>query len=1507
MILSLITKERYSSIYLPERREGVFALEGPDGGELFTVEGNGEWVVRETSRGHLPKGGPVTIRPGELIAVRIGNEMRAAYLYAENADRRYAKYARCQMPDNGEYTVGSARDNFFSLVNPNVSLRHCKLTCRDRVWSVTDLGSRLGTFVNGKRTDEGTRKLAPGDVVSVLNQKFIVLPGLLAFNAQNVDTSQLKGTVRPLKVPPLPLDDPCAQQLPLRYFRRHARFTSGVEGKDFSVTPPPAPMKAAAEAPAYLSFGPAMVSGAAMLLAGMNPITGVAMIASPVIFQNLGRQFGEKTRREQEARRQKMYDEYLGRLESELNALQNKQTAALRKQSPDPKVEAEHLLRDRGELWSRRPEHSDFMTLRLGLGNIPVMANIAFPQQTLDEADDPMREKLRELQNTPRILPSVPILLELERYFSVGISGDRAVRASFAAQLIGQLVMHIGYDDMKLCLLGPLSGALSALRWLPHTWDNERLLHLTAKDKEELDQLLPSLDSVLERHRKDPLGGRKYAVHEELVILITDADLAQSGALTRLLFDDSYERVHVITLASHLPSRTDVAIGIRDGHGQMVWQDGNQRPKIDFTPDQPITGLLPPLVRLMANTLLDVQVNSSVVMPEVVPFLDLFGVHDVRQLNMLERWERADPARTLRTPIGVGEDGKLCTLDISERADGPHGLIAGTTGSGKSELIMSYILSMAVSYSPEDISFLLIDYKGGGMAQAFSDLPHTVGVITNLDGSEINRSLMSIRSELERRQRVFSDEMKRLKRTTLSIEEYQRLYRLKKIREPMPRLIIITDEFAELKAQEPDFMQQLISAARVGRSLGVHLILATQRPSGIVDDQISSNTNFRLCLRVQDPRDSQDVLKCPDAASLTRAGQFYKQVGYAMVKAQSAWTGANYTPNQATLPSCGVEVLDNTGAVLCEQTLSRRGGDASGTQAGAVAAYITELARRENICIRSLWQPVLEERIPLSDLRKRYAVDTDPWILEPILGELDDPANQRRALVRMDLSAGKNTIVYGGTGSGKVMLLSAMLEDLLLTHTPEQLHLYILDYFDDGLYTYTAAPHVGDVLSSDDDEKLARLLGMLEREISLRRKTLGGVLSSAPLSERLRAAGKCHILVVLHNLGNLKERLGDSVNRLISLLKDGPRWGVSFLATQESASGLSLSLTDRFAQKYVLQMDHDDDYSALLGRVGKMRPPPIRGRGLLRADDGLFEFQSAAADQEPAALCLRLRDSWAGQAAPPIRVMPEHVTVDELAPCLDPAHPLHLPVGLGTEAVEPVYFDFAGRRVHMVLGRNIAVTRFLRGLLPLAVKNGVQITALDPNGALEELDGVETVRADALPDTLDRMIDECIRLKRACEQGQPPPEDRRLIVLPAARGLMNALQDADRRRLQPLRQLQDSKLPLTAEQERELQEEDKIQYQLRRMLETARPYWGWVFLVCDTPQDFRALRDSAQDSAWVAASISPEDGLFLGTDIRTQTMLQIDANASLKLSGPFPKGYVVRETEPEPVRFVEQA
>ena len=325
------------------------------------------------------------------------------------------------------------------------------------------------------------------------------------------------------------------------------------------------------------------------------------------------------------------------------------------------------------------------------------------------------------------------------------------------------------------------------------------------------------------------------------VIFSFSKDLAVRSELIKSVVS-SKENIHFSLVTFYdelrnLPKECSVVVELNGEQSKLYDKNDVAGQSVEFRNDIFLSKKADELSIALANTPLN-SAASNFQLPNMITFLNMFGVGKIEHLNALDRWKENDPTSSLEAAVGVDNLGGLFHLDLHEKFHGPHGLVAGTTGSGKSEFIITYILSLAINYHPEEVAFILIDYKGGGMAKSFESLPHTVGIITNLDGAAIKRSLVSIESELKRRQGIFAEASKKVQMSNIDIYKYQKLYREGLVDEPLQHLFIISDEFAELKTQQPEFMTQLVSAARIGRSLGVHLILATQKPSGVVDDQI---------------------------------------------------------------------------------------------------------------------------------------------------------------------------------------------------------------------------------------------------------------------------------------------------------------------------------------------------------------------------------------------------------------------------------------------------------------------------------------------------------------------------------------------------------------------------------------------------------------------------------------------------------------------------------------------
>ena len=424
---------------------------------------------------------------------------------------------------------------------------------------------------------------------------------------------------------------------------------------------------------------------------------------------------------------------------------------------------------------------------------------------------------------------------------------------------------------------------------------------------------------------------------------------------------------------SSLSENIQTVINIKDRNtGQLVMEEGVLK-ETDFRLDhfpadydkERIARTLAPLNHLQ-------NLKSSI--PDSVTFMEMYGAETFEDLQVSSRWKKNAPYKSLAVPIGLRGKDDIVQLNLHEKAHGPHGLIAGTTGSGKSETIQSYILSLAVNFHPHDVVFLLIDYKGGGMANLFKNLPHLLGTITNLDGAQSMRALASINAEIHRRERLFGEF------EVNHINQYQKKFKNGEATEPLPHLFLISDEFAELKVNQPDFIKELVSIARVGRSLGVHLILATQKPSGVVDDQIWSNSRFKIALKVADRSDSNEMLHTPDAAEITQTGRAYLQVGNNEVYElfQSTWSGADYQPDKDDM---GIEdhtiyLINDLGQyeILNEDLSGLEDVDEIKevpTELDAIVQNIKLLSEEQNIPpVPQPWLPPLKERIALEELEE---------------------------------------------------------------------------------------------------------------------------------------------------------------------------------------------------------------------------------------------------------------------------------------------------------------------------------------------------------------------------------------------------------------------------------------------------------------------------------------------------------------------------------------------------------
>ena len=699
----------------------------------------------------------------------------------------------------------------------------------------------------------------------------------------------------------------------------------------------------------------------------------------------------------------------------------------------------------------------------------------------------------------------------------------------------------------------------------------------------------------------------------------------------------------------------------------------------------------------------------------------------------------------------------LVYLNLHEKAHGPHGLIAGTTGSGKSETIQSYILSLAVNFHPHDVAFLLIDYKGGGMANLFKNLPHLLGTITNLDGAQSMRALASINAEIHRRERLFREF------EVNHINQYQKKFKNGEATEPLPHLFLISDEFAELKVNQPDFIKELVSIARVGRSLGVHLILATQKPSGVVDDQIWSNSRFKLALKVADRTDSMEMLKTPDAAEITQTGRAYLQVGNNEVYElfQSAWSGADYQPDKDEM---GIEdhtiyLINDLGQYeVLNQDLS--GLDLAEdikevpTELEAIVSQIQLLTESQQIPpVPQPWLPPLNERMTLQELEPIQPQEA--WEqkkpVSVLLGMADIPQAQKQEPVSVNLSKDGHILLYGSPGTGKTTFLQSAAMDLARKFSPKDVTLYLMDFGTNGLAPLGQLPQVADTLLLDQTEKIAKFVRIMERELNRRKKLLSDYgVGTLELYRQASGQQEPAIVILLDSYESMKEEAYEAelFKLLVRISREGLSIGVHLLVTAGRQSNLRAQFYANFKHQLSLPQNDVGEVRLIVGStLLAATMEDIKGRALMKRDEvDVIQLALPVAGANDAQVLNNLRqevaslqEAWTGQRPSAIPMVPEELTEADFysRASVQAAYNRGLvPLGLDLETVEPIIWDLSKGNLLYLTDKEEQMSAFTRHI----ARGKQKVIVLAPKyHNLPEIEGVTVSVGDAIVEMIDAL------------------------------------------------------------------------------------------------------------------------------------------------------------------------
>ncbi len=1354
LTITLLTPRELSVLTLPESYGGQFHLmdhvQNEQGGRiprnLISIEGKTSgWVAKSSKVANVldEEARPVKsldVKSGLNFFVEVKSEVNEKYIakceFATKDRRTFAKY---YVEDNSAFIVGRAGTCDIKIDSNLVSSEHVKLTFKGEQWVLRDLKSSNGTYVNNARVKSNVDvPLDFGDAIYVMGVTIVVSNGFVAFNNPS-NTVTTSGKLLPLAVETRNYNkensEPEADVTP-DYYYRSPRFMREIEEQKIVIEQPPQTQQQN-DMPLITTIGPAITMGMASLFSGAmmayNTISNngsvaqaapmlvlsVSMLLGMCLWPFITRKYQNSKWIKDERKRQVKYRDYLDRMKEKILRAGDVQSEILSENIIDAKTAARRVFDVSRNLWERTPNHSDFLNLRLGVGTLPIAAEVEFPKVSFSLDNDSLLDAIGELQREKRIIKDVPIPFSLIDNRVAGIVGERERVLRYVKLLVSQIVSLHSYDEVKLVFLteSQESKMWDWARLLPHVFDNSHTSRYFAVNLEEARSLSLFFEKMIADRIEKKQTFEEAKTTPYYVVISADRNIAlKTEFVDKLLHIPENHGFSLLCLYDELKflpkeCKSVIDVDTKTNTAKLYDKEDTTGKVTEIALEENLPDdLEDSLFSSVANIALDLD-SARYMLPKSISFLDMFEVGKVEYLNVGARWSENTAAASLSTPVGVDQNGEQFMLDLHEKVHGPHGLVAGMTGSGKSEFIITYILSLSVNYNPDEVAFVLIDYKGGGLAGAFENdkvkLPHLAGTITNLDGAAINRSLVSIESELKRRQAVFNHARDVSNSGTMDIYSYQRLYREGVVKEAVPHLFIISDEFAELKSQQPEFMDQLISTARIGRSLGVHLILATQKPSGVVNDQIWSNSKFKVCLKVQDKADSQEMIKRPEAAELVDTGRFYLQVGYNEYFAlgQSAWCGAQYVERDdytSTSVDERVVAIDNLGAEIAVAAPVDAGAQKSDVrQIVAIIRHICDVAEQKGLVARELWLPPLQEIQFVDDLEREYASSFSPSPTSALIGEVDDPAHQDKLPLVVETSGG--AIVYGSAGSGKFTFVASLLYSFIKNNTPEEFNTYVLDCAAETLNAFRGAPHVGDVVLAGEVEKVNNLFKMIAAKIKSRKKKFSRF--GGDIEEFRRDSGEIcpNILVVIHGYGNFSETYPQIAEQLIGLTREGSKVGINFLLTANAASEVRYRMGQNFANSFALHLNDEGDYSSIFGKVQK-GASKIKGRGFCSVAGETLVMQVAHPGRDEKDVFGNMRqfsnnlgESYDGYAPEKVPILPE-VVDDEFLQNVN-VSASKFPVGVSKEKLTIETFDFSKNSVSLILSNDIEkVNDFVAGM-----------------------------------------------------------------------------------------------------------------------------------------------------------------------------------------------------------------
>lgn len=1040
---------------------------------------------------------------------------------------------------------------------------------------------------------------------------------------------------------------------------------------------------------------------------GIYVVMSIASTIVTTIFSITGYFNNKKECKEKNEARNQMYKNYLLGKRKELNELHQEEAAAYHYNYPDIEDIEKMIQNYSSRIYERSAEDDDFLQICVGKCREKVSFNINYSSDELKMEKDELEEQAKIIREKFSYIEDKAVTINL-RAANLGLVGEKDIIHEQIKLIVAQLTFQQSYHDLQIILIHnkKYNDEFRWMTWYPHLKIKSLNMSGDINSEQMRDQVLGSLFQILkDRKLKVEENSKQSQFLPHFVFIIDEPKLIMDHSIMEYLNKSGRELgfsvIYTSYLRGNLPEIIGTIVELKDSKEAALLLNENRVVNKKFRLNRVGNCNLEWMARNLSVLVHDLGVSSKI--PESITFFDMYGIKKPSEFHSETRWLKNQSHKSLAVPLGVRAANDIVQLNLHEKAHGPHGLVAGTTGSGKSEIIQSYILSLAVNFHPYEVGFLLIDYKGGGMAGLFKNLPHLLGTITNLDGSESQRAMASIKSELARRQRIFGQY------NVNHINAYNKLYKNGEVKEPIPHLFLISDEFAELKKEQPEFMAELVSTARIGRSLGIHLILATQKPTGVVDDQIWTNSKFKLALKVQNESDSREIIKTPDAAYITQAGRAYLQVGNNEIYElfQSAWSGAEYNEEgEIKARDNRVYLINDLGqGELLNEDLSSTGeeGGIKATQLDVTIDYLRELFEKEGVeRVRKPWLPPLPQHLesPLERITEKESWKrivpydrTETVRLSVPVGMIDIPEEQLQTEYTIDLGRDGNVVFMSSAGYGKTMFLMTVVVSLALQNQVENINFYILDFGNSALIPLNGLPHTADYILYDDVEKMGKFINIIQEETARRKRLFAEkMVQNFTVYNQTNEEPLKAVVIVVDNFDVVRE-LGPDVEEFFTkLARDGAGLGIFLVITATRTNGVKYSILNNFKIKIAGYFFEHTEAAGLVGK-STYKLPEVRGRALVKTNNvnimqiyTMTEFENDIEfNGKLKELIQKISAKYPDRRAPRIPVLPEHFRYEMLADFASGNEDYDLAVGLEIESVTRIGF-IRGQAPFVIIG-----------------------------------------------------------------------------------------------------------------------------------------------------------------------------------------------------------------------------